>query len=144
MTKTTCNAVQFRFARPTDKLGEVIRFYHEGVGLPVIGSFHDHDGYDGIMLGLSGSTCHIEFTSHVSGSPCPAPTNDNLLVLYFDDTDKYNSALERLNGYGYLPVQPENPYWLDKSKTFEDPDGWRVVLFNGIYQAPADNIASPS
>ncbi|WP_425293855.1 hypothetical protein [Microvirga pakistanensis] len=24
--------------------------------------------------------------------------------------------------------EPENPYWLGQSVTFEDPDGWRVVL----------------
>jgi len=34
-----------------------------------------------------------------------------------------------------LPVKPENPYWEDKSKTYEDPDKWRIVLFNGLFTA---------
>jgi hypothetical protein len=34
----------------------------------------------------------------------------------------------RLEALGHRPVEPENPYWRDKSVTFEDPDGWRVVL----------------
>jgi hypothetical protein len=25
-------------------------------------------------------------------------------------------------------VAPENPYWNGRGPTFEDPDGWRVVL----------------
>jgi hypothetical protein len=25
-------------------------------------------------------------------------------------------------------IEPENPYWNTNSITFEDPDGWRVVL----------------
>jgi hypothetical protein len=28
-------------------------------------------------------------------------------------------------------IEPENPYWNGKSQTFEDPDGWRVVLYDG-------------
>ncbi len=33
------NVVQFRIARPTDKLAEVERFYCEGIGLKKIGGF---------------------------------------------------------------------------------------------------------
>jgi uncharacterized glyoxalase superfamily protein PhnB len=36
--------------------------------------------------------------------------------------------LERLAARGAPRVEPENPYWGDKSVTFEDPDGWRVVI----------------
>lgn len=31
---------------------------------------------------------------------------------------------------GYSPAAPENPYWAERGVTFEDPDGWRVVLMN--------------
>jgi hypothetical protein len=31
---------------------------------------------------------------------------------------------------GFLPVEPENPYWLLNGVTIEDPDGYRVVLVN--------------
>ncbi|XOK15107.1 hypothetical protein ACI6PO_26810 (plasmid) [Agrobacterium tumefaciens] len=29
---------------------------------------------------------------------------------------------------GYAPLEPENPYWLERSFTYQDPDGWRVVI----------------
>jgi hypothetical protein len=28
-------------------------------------------------------------------------------------------------------IEPENPYWNGKSQTFEDPEAWRVVLYDG-------------
>jgi catechol 2,3-dioxygenase-like lactoylglutathione lyase family enzyme len=121
-------AVQVRVARPTDKLAEVVRFYREGLGLPVIGGFTGHDGYDGVMLGLPGRDYHLEFTSHVDGSPCPGPSRDNLLVFYVTGEDAVAATAERLRAMGHEPVEPENPYWQAKGLTFEDPDGWRIVL----------------
>ena len=121
---------QVRVARPTDKLEEVVRFYREGLGLRVLGSFEGHAGYDGVMLGLPGALFHLEFTRHAAGSPCPAPTKDNLLVLYVGDRAAVLRKVEKLQALGCEPVEPENPYWAAQGFTFEDPDGWRVVLMN--------------
>jgi catechol 2,3-dioxygenase-like lactoylglutathione lyase family enzyme len=122
--------VQVRVARPTDQLEEVVRFYREGLGLKQIGSFEGHAGYSGVMLGLPGREYHLEFTHHEEGSPCPAPTRDNLLVFYIPDSDAVNRLVARLASLGHTPVEPENPYWKAKGITFEDPDGWRVVLMS--------------
>ena len=120
---------QVRVARPTDKLAEVETFYSKHLGLPVLYRFQRHAGYDGVMFGLPGSDYHLEFTSHIDGSPCPAPTRDNLLVLYFGGGAQMYDTVERLAAAGRQPVQAENPYWGGVGAlTFEDPDGWRVVL----------------
>lgn len=119
---------QVRVARPTDRLEAVVRFYRDGLGLPELYRFVDHDGYDGVMLGLPGRSYHLEFTQHRDGNPCPAPSLDNLLVLYMPEPGHLERMRGRLTALGYEPVPPENPYWLGKSVTFEDPDGWRVVL----------------
>jgi catechol 2,3-dioxygenase-like lactoylglutathione lyase family enzyme len=116
-----------RFARPTDRLEDVLRFYEDGLGLRRIDSFDDHAGYSGVMLGLPGEEVHLELTTHEEGSPGPAPTRDNLLVLYLTDRDAITAIESRMRGLGHGPVEPENPYWSD-DLTFEDPDGWRVVL----------------
>jgi catechol 2,3-dioxygenase-like lactoylglutathione lyase family enzyme len=123
-------AVQLRIARPTARLDEVVRFYRDGLGLEIIGSFEDHAGYSGVMLGLPGHEYHLEFTSHTMGSPCQSPTKDNLLVFYIPDTEAIARLTLRLGGMGYSAAQPENPYWEQQGTTFEDPDGWRVVLMN--------------
>ena len=124
---------QIRVARPTDNLDAVVKFYTEGLGLEKIGSFQDHNGYDGIMIGLPDSDYHLEFTTHKKGSPCPAPTKDNLLVFYIVDKITITKKVEHMQNMGYKPVEPENPYWKEKGVTFEDPDGWRIVLFNHIF-----------
>ena len=80
------------------------------------------------MLGLPGRTHHLEFTRHAGGSPCPAPSRDNLIVFYVPDAAHLVRARDRLERLGHRPVAPENPYWRDKGVTFEDPDGWRIVL----------------
>ena len=123
------SVAQVRVARPTDRLASIEKFYASDLGLPVLYRFDDHAGYDGVMLGLPGTDYHLEFTSHVDGSACPAPTRDNLLVLYFHNDSQMYDAVERLAAAGNEPVEAENPYWAAAGAfTFEDPDGWRVVL----------------
>lgn len=124
--------VQFRIARPTNQLSELERFYCEGLGLKKIGEFQGHLGYNGIMIGLPDANYHLEFTEHVDGSPCPAPTDDNLLVFYIPDVAQIQSAQLRLEKLGYKAVPPENIYWEEKGITIADPDGWRIVLMNTV------------
>jgi catechol 2,3-dioxygenase-like lactoylglutathione lyase family enzyme len=108
----------------------VIAFYRDGLGLQELARFEHHDGYEGVMLGLPGATYHLEFTRRYAGSPGPAPSRDNLLVFYIPDARQLKEVSDRLVRLGHSPVEPENPYWRDKGVTFEDPDGWRVVLCN--------------
>jgi hypothetical protein len=122
------NTARIRVARPTDQLAAVVRFYHEGLGLPILSHFEGHSGYDGVILGMPDERYQIEFTQHEHGSPCPAPTTDNLLVLYLAEHSHVEMLAERLGAMGHHPVPPENPWWETRGVTLEDPDGWRVVL----------------
>ncbi len=119
-----------RVARPTDKLGQVLCFYRDGLGLTELGSFQGHAGYSGVFLGLPGEQYNLEFTQHDEGSPCAAPSKDNLLVLYFESAEAVDERAARLARLGHPAVPPENPYWnaVEDSVTVEDPDGWRIVL----------------
>lgn len=126
----TLHIAQFRIARPTDKLEEIERFYCEGLGQKKLGGFKGHRGYTGIMIGLPDKSYHLEFTEHIHGSPCPAPTDDNLLVFYMPNITQIQAIQNRLANMGYPEVLPENPYWEDKGVTIADPDGWRIVLMN--------------
>ena len=85
-------AAQIRIARPTDRLDEVVAFYRDGLGLPELYRFADHDGYDGVMIGLPGRTCHLEFTTHRNRSDGTAPSRDNLLVFYVPDAGQWARA----------------------------------------------------
>jgi hypothetical protein len=51
-----------RIARPTNRLEELARMYESGLNLTRIGEFRNHDGFDGIILGVPGLAWHLEFT----------------------------------------------------------------------------------
>jgi len=72
--------MQVRFARHTDRLDEVVRFYRDGLGLREIGRFADHDGYDGVFLAIPGTETHLEFTTGGSHEP-PDPHPSRLSSL---------------------------------------------------------------
>ncbi|HEY0098982.1 MAG TPA: VOC family protein [Pyrinomonadaceae bacterium] len=123
--------VQVRVARPTRSLQELIRFYCEGLGLAIVGSFTAHAGYSGVMIGLPGSDYHLEFTEREEPEADYAPpSRDNLLVFYIPERAALERVAARLAAMGYASVAPENPYWHERGVTIEDPDGWRVVLMN--------------
>jgi hypothetical protein len=96
----------------------------------VLSSFQDHNGFDGIMLGVSGSSYHLEFTRKRGHSAGRAPTEDNLIVFYLPDQTGWQAAVDRMTSAGYQAVRAFNPYWDRHGHTFEDPDGYRVVLQN--------------
>ncbi|MGB7999046.1 MAG: VOC family protein [Anaerobacillus sp.] len=124
------NAVQVRIARPTDRLEKIVHFYETGLGLERVAEFSGHEGYTGVVYGLPHLQYQLEFTSHEAGSPCPAPTTDNLLVFYIPSKEELQKVADRLHRMGYGEVEPENVYWKERGVTIEDPDGWRVVLMN--------------
>jgi YycE-like protein len=119
-----------RVARPTDNLTHVVRFYEQGLGLTRLGSFEDHDGFDGVMLGVPGAAYHLEFTRKRNHQVGRAPTEDHLLVFYLPDRAAWQAAIDRMMAAGYTPVPSFNPFWDKSGRTFEDPDGYRVVLQN--------------
>jgi catechol 2,3-dioxygenase-like lactoylglutathione lyase family enzyme len=116
--------MQVRFARHTERLEAVVAFYRDGLGLPELGGFRDHAGYDGVFLDLPGTGAHLELTAG-GGHPAPEPHPESLLVLYLGDEVAVRAAAARLDA---APVEPANPYWADHGLTFADPDGFRVVL----------------
>jgi len=116
--------MQLRVARHTERLDELVAFYRDGIGLPEIGAFRGHDGYGGVFLDLPGTGAHLELTSGGKHGT-PEPHAESLLVLYLDDEQAVQAVAARL---GVAPVEPANPYWAEHGLTFEDPDGFRVVL----------------
>ena len=82
------------------------------------------------MVGLEDHDYHLEFTSKHGHDVGKAPTEDNLLVFYLED-EKWAAAVDRIERAGYGSVQSFNPWWNAHGKTYEDADGYRVVLWKG-------------
>lgn len=119
-----------RFARATSDLEQVLLFYREGLGMTELYSFRDHEGFDGVMLGFPDEPYHLEFTREAAAREVPrAPTAENLLVLYLPERVDFERRVERMRSAGFAPVASHNPYWDRGGVTFEDFEGYRVVLY---------------
>lgn len=124
------DATRLRVARHTERLDELVRFYRDWLGLPEVGRFQNHNGYDGVFLAVPGTGAHLELTSGGShGAPEPHP--ESLLVLYLGSEQAVQTVCARL---GSDPVAPANPYWAQHATTFTDPDGFHIVLVPDRWQ----------
>jgi catechol 2,3-dioxygenase-like lactoylglutathione lyase family enzyme len=123
--------VVLRIVRPTLDFAPLLRFYCDGLGFGVLAQFAGHGGFDGLIVGSPHSPYHLEFTRHESLRNVRAPTHEHQLVLYLPDAAQCRAAVERMRAAGHAEVEPANRYWGEGGTSFEAPDGWRVVLFNG-------------
>ncbi len=122
------DTTKLRVARPTNNVDALLQFYGRALGLTILYRFENQDGFDGVMLGQAGAPYHFEFTrahGHYAGR---APTQDHLLVFYLPDPGEWAAAVEKLQSAGFPRVPAFNAYWDELGATFEDPDGYRVVL----------------
>ena len=119
-----------RVARPTNRMEEVAEMYRVGLGFDVLERFVDHQGFDGIILGHAGHPYHVEFTTKRGHVVSGAPTQDNLLVFFVPDRLDWETSCAQMIAAGFRQVAAFNPYWDVAGRTFEDPDGYRVVLQN--------------
>lgn len=127
--------IVMRVARPTDNLESIARMYSDGLGFELLGEFVNHRGFDGVILGHPGAPYHLEFTSQHGQRVGAAPTRDHLLVFYIPDRDEWERRCLRIIAAGFRQVQSWNPFWDDAGRTFEDIDGYRVVLQHGKWEA---------
>jgi hypothetical protein len=123
-----------RIARPTDKLQPLVRMYIDGLGFTVLSEFSGHNGFDGVILGHPAHPWHLEFTHHRGTSVGRAPTQDNLLVFYVPDRDTWQASCTAMTAAGFREVRAYNDYWDQRGKTFEDLDGYRVVIENDTWR----------
>ncbi|NAW64279.1 VOC family protein [Photobacterium halotolerans] len=123
-------SAKLRVARPTDNLAKITKMYVNGLGFKLLGSFEDHNGFDGSIIGHEVHHYHLEFTHHKGTVVGQAPTQDNLLVFYLPEQNVWAQCCEQMEKAGFAVVPSYNDYWDVVGKTFEDIDGYRVVLQN--------------
>jgi len=112
--------------------------YCRGLRLRVVGRFENHAGFDGVMLGLERSNYHFEFTYCRSHPVVPTPTPEDLVVFYIPVADQWQAACASMLAAGFKQVTSFNSYWDAFGRTYEDEDGYRIVL----QRADWDNVES--
>jgi catechol 2,3-dioxygenase-like lactoylglutathione lyase family enzyme len=127
------SAPQLRVARPSRHLGRATRFYTQALGLEMLAAFVDHAGIDGVVLGHRSWPYHLELTHRPADPVAPCPTDEDLLVFYVPNRSQWEAVCLRIRDCGAPLVPSSNPYWNERGVTFEDPDGYRVVIENATW-----------
>lgn len=122
--------MHLRVARATNDLRNIATMYRAGLGFEELGRFEGHGGIDGVMLGDRNSGYHLEFTQERGVEAPRGPGPESLLVFYVPDPKEWESGCARMETAGFVDVSAANPYWDVNGRTFEDPEGYRVVLQN--------------
>jgi len=117
--------MKIRVARHTTNLAPLIEFYTK-ILVEILGSFNDHDGYDGVFLGRQSASWHLEFTVS-NGKPVHQYDEDDILVFYTTKMD-HEIILKKINEVGIKEIPSKNPYWNRNGNMFLDPDGCRVII----------------
>jgi hypothetical protein len=102
--------------------------YTRGLDLREVGGFSDHGGFDGVMLEEPGKNFHFEFTHCRTHPMTPSPTPEDLLVFYVPSADDWSARCRAMLDAGFVEVESFNVYWSRHGRTFQDADGYRVVI----------------
>ena len=88
--------MKFRFARHTNDLDKLKLFYTNVLGFEVLGSFENHNNYDGIFIGKQNLDWHLEFTK--SDEIVAFNFNeDDILVFYPETIVEYDVLIQNIS-----------------------------------------------
>jgi hypothetical protein len=123
-----------RADRPVIELARTKDMDSRALDLRVVGSFDDHEGLDGVMLGVHGGAVHFEFTHSRRHPVLPTPTVEDLVVLFIPPEREWKATCAAMVAAGFRQVTTFNPYWEATGRTDEGCDGFRIVLQQGEWK----------
>jgi hypothetical protein len=121
--------MNLRVARHTNNLEKIKSFYIDILGFELLGSFENHDNYDGIFIGKPDLDWHFEFTMS-NEKANHSFDEDDIIVLYPKNINDFNKLTDNLLKLNISSVLSKNPYWNENGIMFLDPDGFRIIISN--------------
>lgn len=115
-----------RVARHTNDLEKIEAFYIDILCFERLGSFQDHNGYDGVFIGKSDLNWHFEFTQSEEKAQYTFD-EDDIIVLYPETILEYSTLIDSISKSVSF-ISSKNPYWNENGKMFLDPDGFRIIV----------------
>jgi hypothetical protein len=119
--------MKFRYARHTNQLEELKKFYINILELELLGEFKNHSAYDGIFLGKENCDWHLEFTQ-TEEEVNHTFEDDDLLVFYPTNKLEFERIKSNLEKYKIKILRAKNPYWQENGLCFADPDAYLLIL----------------
>ncbi|WP_231556178.1 VOC family protein [Gillisia sp. Hel_I_29] len=117
----------FRYARHTNDLDRIEKFYTEIVGLEKLGGFKNHNNYNGLFLGGENLDWHLEFTTSKEKRKSNFD-EDDILVFYVNSQIELDIIENIIKNKNIKIKIPKNPYWEQNGMMITDPDGYNIVL----------------
>jgi hypothetical protein len=117
----------FRFARHTNDLEQIKSFYIAILGFELLGTFENHNGYDGVFIGKSNENWHLEFTKTKEVISFDFK-EDDILVFYPESKMEFDLLINKLQSHEIEFIKAKNPYWNENGKMILDPDGYRILI----------------
>ncbi len=125
--------MKLRFARHSNNLEKIKFFYVNILGFELLGSFENHDNYDGIFIGKPNLEWHLEFTKSNEIVSFNFGEED-YLVFYPENEIEYQLIIDRISQNQIEFIESKNPYWNDSKvsggKLILDPDGFGIIISN--------------
>lgn len=116
-----------RVARHTNNLKSLVAFYCDILNFDVLGSFEDHDSYNGVFLGRKDLDWHLEFTTSLAKAQHQFD-EDDILVFYPKSKIDYSNILHNIKQQNIKINTSKNPYWNENGVMIQDPDGFNVII----------------
>ncbi len=125
--------MKLRFARHTNNLEKIKSFYIDVLGFELLGSFENHNNYDGIFIGKPNLDWHLEFTKSKEIVEFNFAEED-YLVFYSENKIEYQIIIDRIIKNKIEFIKSKNPFWNDPEisggKIILDPDGFGIIISN--------------
>ena len=119
--------MNIRIARHTNQLERMLHFYQQIIGLEKLGSFSNHEGYDGVFLGIPGVPWHLEFTTSSTAAE-HHEDEDDFLVFYVKDQNEFDQFLQKFKDKNIPLLKAKNPYWNKYGIVIKDPDNFKIIV----------------
>ncbi len=121
--------MKLRFARHTNNLENIKSFYIDILAFEILGSFENHNSYDGVFIGKPNLGWHLEFTKSKEIVVFNFGKED-YLVFYPENEIEYQEIINRILENKIEFIESKNPYWNQNGKLILDPDGFGIVISN--------------
>ena len=119
--------MELRVARHTNDLDKIKSFYVNILGFEILGSFENHNNYDGIFIGKPSENWHLEFTKSKEKINISCNEED-YLVFYPENQLDYDQILKNIEANKIKFITSKNLYWNENGKIILDPDGFGVII----------------
>ena len=121
--------MEFRSARHTDNLKDIVEFYTKIIGFKVLFSFENHNDYSGVFIGKPNHDWHLEFTASKNKAEHKSDVDD-ILVFYPTERSEYDEVVKQIEANHIEKIKAKNPFWDENGIMIIDPDGFRLVISN--------------